>query len=748
MSRTWIALCVCLALLVGCDEEEAPDTDGGGADAGAPDVDAGPGEDLLRDDCEALVPEYCALPFPSDYWLAEDSSTASGHTVSLGETTLPRANVPPRRHVDPTELNARDGWSINASILAYLPDADPEGLADPDHIGDSIEPDSPTVLLNAETGERVPHIAELDLSTRCPPGFADCDGDILNGCETDLLSPDSCGSCDATCSGGQVCSSRLCRDECQVGQTLVDGACVDQERIAVCGEPGFPCEPYPIVPRTLIIRPVVPLAHETRYIVAVRGVVSRAGDVIEPPATFAALRDGTDTDVASIDARRDHFDGIFTTLEDNGVMRDDLQLAWDFTTSSLEDDTGWLVSARDQALEWAGDEGPAIRFETEEPYRCGNPMEDFTPEENENIRRRLNLLMEVPLFTDVPEAGARINLGPDGMPAMNGTAEYCVLVNIPHSATAETPSRPLQYGHGLLGSRYESNAGWAAEWANDNNYIVFAVDWKGMAEDDVAPITVALARGTIEDFATVPERLVQGITNSLLAMRMMLTRAGTHEAFQIDGTSVIDTSEAYYTGDSQGGIFGGTYMALSTDVLRGRLGVPGQPYNLLLNRSVDFDPYLALLRQSFSDGPNIQIALAAMQTLWDRSEPGSFTSHIMNDPLPGTPSHQVLIMPAMGDHQVTTLGAHVMARAVGAVTIAPQTRPVWGIEEVAPPHTGSALIEFDYGLPPDPIYNIPQRAEDDPHGRPRRNPRSLEQTAHFYRTGEVIHTCDGPCDPE
>jgi len=290
MSRTWIALAACVALLGACDDETPdPDRDGG-ADAATPEVDAGPGEDLLRDDCEALVPEYCALPFPSDYWLAEDSSTASGNRLNLGETTLPRANVPPRRHVDPAVINARDGWSINASILAYLPDADPEGLPDPDHIADSIAMDSPTVLMNAETGERVPHFAELDLSTRCPPGFSDCDGDILNGCETDLLSPSSCGSCDVTCSGGQVCASRLCRDECQTGQTLVDGACVDQERVAICGEPGFPCEPYPLVPRTLIIRPVVPLEHETRYVVAVRGVVNRDGAVIAPPETFAALR--------------------------------------------------------------------------------------------------------------------------------------------------------------------------------------------------------------------------------------------------------------------------------------------------------------------------------------------------------------------------------------------------------------------------------------------------------------------------
>jgi len=742
MSRTSICLLTALMFTCGCDESTT-----GGTDAGPVLADAGPGEDLFRDDCESLVPEYCAMPFPSDYWLTEDASSRTGRRVNLGATTLPRAQVPPRRSPDPTPMNARDGWSINGSILAFLPNASRDGLADPDHIEDSLSMGSPTVLINTTTGERVPHFAELDFSMRCPAGFGDCDGDVINGCETDLFGPNNCGSCGTTCNAGMVCSTNLCRAECQAGQTLVDGACVDSVRVAQCGGSGFPCiEPTPR--RALIVRPVVPLDHETRYVVAIRNVMDVGGAVIPPTETFGALRDGTPSEVATIESRRDHFEEIFTTLEGAGVSRSDLQLAWDFTTNSLEDDTGWLVSARDQALEAVGMDGPEFRLIREGELGSEPPIRDFTMEENANIRRRVNVAMTVPLFTDIPDQNARLNLDADGMPAINGTAEYYVVINIPRSATPDNPARPIQYGHGLLGTRYQANAGWLAEFGNTNGFVPFGVDWKGMAEEDVGPITIALARGTLHDFATVPERLVQGITNALLAMRLMLTGIGTHETFQMDGRSVIDTSAGFYTGDSQGGIFGGVYMALTTDVERGILGVPGQPYNLILNRSVDFDPYLALLRQAYTEGPNIQLSLAAIQMLWDRAEPGSFTGHIMNDPLPGTPSHQVILQPAMGDHQVSTLGAHVMARAIGATTIAPQTRPIWGVEEASGPHMGSAIVEFDYGLPADPIFNIPQRAGSDPHGSVRRNPRALEQTLHFYETGEIIHTCDGGCDPE
>ena len=528
---------------VGCDGNTM-----GGNDAGPPPMeDAGPGEDLLRADCEALVPEFCALPFPSDYWLADDTSTPTGHRVALGPTTLPRGRTPPRRPIDPAPINTRDGWSVNGSILAYFPRAAPTGLPDPDHIADSLAPSSPTVLLNAATGERVPHFAELDFSMACPQGFEDCDGDVLNGCEVDLNDPNNCGRCGNVCADGLLCSSNLCREECVAGQSPTGRACMDDDRRAFC-EDRVPCAP-PEPQRTFIIRPVVPLEHGTRYLVAIRGVVDRDGALVEPPATFRALRDGASSALATIEARRAHFEELFTTLAGAGVARETLQLAWDFTTGSLETDTAWLVSARDQALAAVGEDGPEFRLVREGEIPGEPPIRDFTVEENEHIRRRVNIAMTVPLFTDTPEAGSRLNLDANGLPRIHATAEHYVVVNIPRSATPDTPAQPIQYGHGLLGDRYQANAGWLARFGDENGFIPFGVDWKGMAGDDVAPITIALARGTLEDFRTVPERLVQGITNALLAMRLMLTGMGTHEAFQVDGRSVIDTSEGFYTGD-------------------------------------------------------------------------------------------------------------------------------------------------------------------------------------------------------
>lgn len=47
---------------------------------------------------------------------------------------------------------------------------------------------------------------------RCNAGYADCDGDAVNGCETDLRTNSShCGRCGRRCGDGAYCSTSLCR---------------------------------------------------------------------------------------------------------------------------------------------------------------------------------------------------------------------------------------------------------------------------------------------------------------------------------------------------------------------------------------------------------------------------------------------------------------------------------------------------------------------------------------------------------
>ena len=53
---------------------------------------------------------------------------------------------------------------------------------------------------------------------------------------------------------------------------------------------------------------------------------------------------------------------------------------------------------------------------------------------------------------------------------------------------------------------------------------------------------------------------------------------------------------------------------------------------------------------------------------WDHTEPDGYVPYIRQNMLPNTPAHEVLLHIAIGDHQVSPLGAHFIARTIGAKT--------------------------------------------------------------------------------
>jgi hypothetical protein len=254
------------------------------------------------------------------------------------------------------------------------------------------------------------------------------------------------------------------------------------------------------------------------------------------------------------------------------------------------------------------------------------------------------------------------------------------------------------------------------------------------------------------------DRQIQGHVNQLVAMRLMMGRVARDGVKDSAGKLIldpawIDPAVRAYRGDSQGGIMGGTYMSVSTDVTRGLLGEPGTPYSVLLNRSIDAVVYNGLLNATYGDGRAVQIVWGLIQLCWDRSEPSGFVPFMTENTLPNTPPHQVIIHDGLGDHQVTTIGTHIMARAIGAKLLRsndparPVVREVWGLEQASAPLTGeSAIIEWDFGLAPEVLTNEPSVDGCDPHDRIRLLDPAYRQQDRFFRTGEIDWLCDGICN--
>ncbi len=485
---------------------------------------------------------------------------------------------------------------------------------------------------------------------------------------------------------------------------------------------------------TFVIRPVVRLKNATRYVVAIRNVVDPDGAVIPPSPAFAALRDGTASSEPFVEARRALYKEIFATLATAKVPKENLQIAWDFTTASRDNVTSALLHMRDDALATVGDQGPTY------------VIDEVVDNPNENIVKRLKGRMTVPLYLEKPFYPTKLVRDEKGLPKQNGTAEFEFLVQVPKAAQTQ-PCALLQNGHGLLGYKTEGQDGYLAKMAQKGCFVTVAVDLVGMANEDLDPLTETII-GDIGGFRAMIERQHQGILNSLLAMRMMKGRFVNEPAIQLNGHSAIDPTRAYYRGDSQGGIFGATYMALSTDVTRGVLGEPGAPYSLLLNRSLDFGPFFLFLRGVYVDSYDLQLTLGLVQMMWDRTEPGGWIPYINGESLPNTPKHDVLLHVAIGDQQVTPLGAHYIARAAKAKNVTPYARKIWGLEEQKAPFTGSAIVEYDFHLPEAPKDNTPPQKGEDPHDLVRALDSAQAQEAKFFKEGIVDQFCNGACDPE
>lgn len=503
--------------------------------------------------------------------------------------------------------------------------------------------------------------------------------------------------------------------------------------------------------RSLIIRPAVNFDPGQRYVVALRNLKDGGGVTIPAAAEFAAYRDATPTGDPVREARRPHMESIFSTLAAAGIARDDLYLAWDFTVASTRNTTERLLFMRDDAFD---------RLDTAAPSFAVTLVEN---EIDSRVYRRVSGTYEVPRYVNAGASPARFALDANGLPTHQATPQTALFqCIIPRAALANAmatavPGRASIYGHGLLGNHTEVAAGNVRDMANEHNFVFCATRWIGMATEDVVHTI-----GILNDLSLFPDltdRLQQAMVNQLFLARLMIHPDGfiSDAAFQDgSGNPVIDTSDVFYDGNSQGGIYGATVMAIAQDITRGVLGVPGMNYSTLLTRSSDFPVYASILYPAYPNELERPLILALIQMLWDRSEPNGYARYIVNDPLPDTPGHQVLMHVALGDHQVAPVAAEIEARTIGIPMHKPavnmgrhsDVNPFFGIAAVPSyPYGGSALIWWDSGAAIPPIANVHPTVGADPHSHPRNYVVARQQKADFLQTGgAVTDVCAGiPC---
>ncbi|WNZ61183.1 hypothetical protein QEG98_35610 [Myxococcus sp. MxC21-1] len=375
---------------------------------------------------------------------------------------------------------------------------------------------------------------------------------------------------------------------------------------------------------------------------------------------------------------------------------------------------------------------------------------DVRDDVDANVARRITGTLRVPLFLESDQPGALLARNEEGRVRRNGDAEVPFTLQIPRSVWGQSvaPVRLLQYGHGFFGRQAEADGSFVRPFIQATRMVVLTVDWWGMSQTDAPGVLQAMA-GNPGQTLRFTDRVHQGMVNQLAVTYAARTTLAELAELQDDGVRVFDPEQTYFYGISQGHILGGTYVALSPHVSRAVFSVGGADFSLMMFRARPFGMFLDAIAQTVPDALDQQKFAALTQTSFDRIDPLTYAPHVLGDLFPGAPvSRRVLVQYGLGDAQVPNVATELHARAMGLTQQLPATWrvPMLPAEEGAV--EGSALVQFDFGLPPPlpgTVADLPA-ADNAVHEGVRRDDDGREQVDRFLRPdGQVEVTCDGIC---
>lgn len=646
-------------------EDNSPGAPGDTADTGDTGDTVDPVELDLDPACSPLATaDDCLTPWPSVFHTTPDDTSPTGLRLnySIDGFYSPDGELP----VDPAMFNFADGVSPVTPILVNLGrDVDPDHLWGPLDAASSLEDGGPIVLIDIETGDRVPLLTEMDMNQR---------------------------------------------------------------------DMGYEGR------HALVIRPMAPLRNGGRYAVGLStSLTDIDGGTFDSPPGFAALRDSTLTTDARIEGARDRYETLFGALEAAGMARTDLLVAWELPVASEAQVLGPI-----QSMMAAAD----VENASGVPYTITSVEVDPT----ESAWLIVQGTFAPPNFL-TPDNELVVE---DNVAAMQGTREerptYPFTLFVPHEAqtTAELPLTII--GHGLFGSGESWISGgtgrsFVQPGLASAGSIGIATDWIGLSSGDLDLIITEVVPD-ITRIQLVTDRLAQSIVNNHTLVTLVRAELVNDPAvgWSGDGTHVHPETTWYY-GGSLGGIQGASFTALSSDVSRAVLAVPGAGWSTMLQRSIHYGNIELIVDALYPDPLSQSAFLAMLQTFFDRSDPAGLARDLADQT-----DKVVLLQEAIGDVQVSNVSTDLLARTMRAHHLEEAPYPVVGIDLVSGTSTGPALSQ--YVLPDSleaytpPETNTTPTTENGVHGEAPTSEVALAQLAWLLETGTIIHTCDGPCDPD
>jgi len=681
-------------------------------------------ENLERpDECEILNNVHCYLPYPSSRFLdAVGSATATGYRTHFPSLTIPGLIGPP---LDPAPLNAFDGFAPTVQVMVHLPGADPEksgasrllpgAVQSPPyrdlrtHTTRSLDPDSPTVLVDADTGEHVLHWIELDANAAGHP-----ERQILFLRPAQSLVPGHHyvvafrRMLDASSNPVPVeATFRALRDRLPSTIPALEARRAQFEQI------------FDILRHARVARAELQLAFDFR-VRSDQQLTERMLFMRDDALAWLAALSPTDTSGFSP-----------LTITNFGNCLSPSQRIWRRVSGTFNG-ANYMNGNID-------DPSQVVFLNLD-----ANGM----PVRNGTFPFHFDVAVPCDVFRG-QRAGHPLVLGHGflgrGSDMVSGFVSGAVLGG---------------------GSDVSYIAG-ATDWRG----LALGQTGPDALSLVVNVIGLPSTGHKFNNFNALPHRLQQGMVNTLVLSRMLssgfFNRLTAFQRTPGNPASGVFSpgTESFYFGVSLGGIYGTMFAALNQDVIRHNIDVPGMNFSLLEQRSTQFPLFLQLIQNlGLTDPMQLAIVLQIQHEMWVSAEPAGYVRHITGTvapPLRDTPPKQLLMTVAFLDKQVSNQAAEILARSLGIPNLVGSIQErLAGIPDVDAGSTGlpSAFEIYDTGyfdifdpaqapfLPP--LANLIPSSKCDPHGTPRLSiPASMQQLNAFLQPGgRVFNFCDGICD--
>lgn len=497
----------------------------------------------------------------------------------------------------------------------------------------------------------------------------------------------------------------------------------------------------------LIVRPLEPLRFGSRYALALRTTLRVANGMSLPrSATFVALRDNTPTSDPRVEAARPRYEEVFAVLGRNGLPRNEVHFAIEWTTASRQHVLGPILGMRAEVIRRAAmPEGIPFTISRVEE----NP--------NANVARIVYGTFTPPNYLDANDS---LVFNADGSAALQPEPpSYPFTMIVPAAARAAPGPIPLTvFGHGVFGRGEDYLTGNVGResiqpLAQELGSVVIATDWIGLSGGDLQRLIQQVVPN-INRVTLVTDRLLQSVVNNLTLTELAVGALSRDMRVRTGSAGLIDPSRVYYYGVSLGGIQGSSLFSVSRHIRRAVVAVPGGSWSNLLPRSTVYGPIKTFIDVRYPD-PLLQAQfISLLQGRFDHTDGVNLAALAFREPLSDAPmGRRLILQEAIGDCQVPNHASRILARAFGARQLNPSTELVFGLTPATSPVEAPAALaqialpaQLRRYTPPD--TNTIPTTDNGTHSDAVSTPAAYNQLRALFRDGTIVQSCMGACDPD